>query len=134
MLHISGSMCMFGDFPAVAVGFYLPMIFIPVFWILQVIYIVSDSKHNLVRYESFTHQIKRQGICHLMHDQPCFLEGIGTLEHLTGPYTLAFRFICLNIGNGAWLPSPGMVDQEFRIDTKQFIQQIFIIIIPRSPD
>ena len=94
--------------------------------------------HLLLHLQLYTpalfHKIQCQGVCHLTDHQPGFLKVIGTLEHLAGDDAFVFRLIGLDIGNGAGFPAPSVVDQKFRVDTKQPVQQLLVVKIGRLAD
>ena len=53
---------------------------------------------------------------------------IGTRKHLTYAQAGILRRICLNIGDCAWLPTPSMVDERFRIHAEEPVEQILVVI------
>ena len=94
----------------------------------QIINIIPDSQYHLIRHQSLIHQIQHQNICHFPHDQSCLVIIIGTVKDLPGTDTVCLWFISFDICNCTWLPAPGMVYEKFRVDSKYFVEQVFIII------
>ena len=123
---------MFRHFSAITIGCHRTSVCFCNFRICQIINIISHGQYKLVRHQSLFYQIKDKHICHLPDHQPCLVKYIWTLQHLTGTKTTASRFIGLDRRHGTRFPSPGVIDQKFRIHTKKTIQQIFIVIIIRS--
>ena len=128
---IGGAVGVFRDFSPIAVGGNLPVIIFPQGRFFQVVDIIANGKDHLVGNQPFVHQIQNQKIRHLLHHQPGLSKHIGTLEHLAGADAVVLRFVGLDIRDGTGLPSPGVVDQKFRVDAKEIIEEIFIVIIRR---
>ena len=101
---------------------------------LEVFDVIADRENQLVGRKPFIYQFQRQCIGHLLDDQPCLFKWVWVLQDLPGDDALVFWFVCLNVRNGAGFPAPGMVDEQFRVDTKQFIEQFLVVIICRLPD
>ena len=90
---------------------------------LEVFDVIADREDQLVGRKPLIYQFQRQCIGHLLDDQPCLFKWVWVLQDLPGDDGLVFWFVCLNVRNGAGFPAPGMVDEQFRVDTKQFIGQ-----------
>ena len=85
------------------------------------LFLIAYGQHHLVCHETFIHQLQRQIFCHFLNDDLCFFCGIGALQHLTGTKAVVFRLIRFDLRNGAWLPAPGMINQQLSIDAKHAI-------------
>ena len=96
---------------------------------LEVFDVIADRENQLVGRKPFIYQFQRQCIGHLLDDQPCLFKWVWVLQNLPGDDALVFWFVCLNVRNGAGFPAPGMVDEQFRIDTKQFIEQFLVVVV-----
>ena len=57
------------------------------------------------------------------------LIGIRILQHLTGAEAAIFQTVGVDVGDGAGLWAPGVVDQQFCVDTKDLVEQILIVVI-----
>ena len=75
------------------------------------------------------HQIQYQLVCHFLHNNPCFICRVRTLQYLSRSGTVRLRTIRFDLCNRARFVPPGMINQKFCIHTKQFVKQIFTIII-----
>ena len=89
--------------------------------IVQILNIITNCQHDLVRYKLLIHQIQNHLIRHLFYDQFCFFKIIRTMKYLSGANTVHFRFVGLNHFHGTGFIPPGMVDQQLCINAKQFI-------------
>ena len=112
---------MLGNFAAVSIYRYFTVV---VF--VHTLYIVSNRQHHLIADQTFIYQIQGDLIGHFPYHQTGFGYGIGTVQHLSGADTAGFRPISFDVGNGAGLHAPGVVDEQFCIDTKQLVKQFFI--------
>ena len=110
-----------GDGAAIAVGAHLPMILPAALRVFEVLDVVADGQHQLIGDKMLVHQLQRQRIGHLVHHQAGHLAGIGAGEHLPGAYTVRFRLVSLDVGDGTGLPSPGVVDQQLGVDTEHLV-------------
>ena len=77
--------------------------------------IVADRQHDLIGHESFFHQIQRQYIRHLPHDQLRRLIVRRLLQDLPRRDAVILRLIILHIRNRCRLDPPRVVDQELRV-------------------
>ena len=125
-------MCVLRHLPSISVSRYLTFVCLAAHRVRQVFYIVANCQHDLVSNHSLVHQIQHEKINHLSNNQSCFLKVIGTMQHLPGADAITFGLILLHFRNRTWLPAPGMIYQQFGIDTEQLVKQIFIVIIIRS--
>ena len=106
-----------------------PLVFFPDFRFFQVLYVIAYSQHQLIRHKSLIHQIQYQLIRHLPDNQPRFPALIRTLQYLTGACAVCLRLICLYVRHGTRFPAPGMIHEQFRVDAKQLIEQLLIMVI-----
>ncbi|MPN26507.1 hypothetical protein SDC9_173932 [bioreactor metagenome] len=97
----------------------------------QALSVIAEREDDLICHQLFIHQVKRQQIGHLPRDQPDLFIGIGAGQHLAGPDALFTRLIALDISHRAGLAAPGVVDEQFGVDAKQLVQQVFIVIFIR---
>ena len=63
------------------------------------------------------------------HHQFGLVIGIRILQHLTGAEAAIFQTVGVDVGDGAGLWAPGVVDQQFCVDTKDLVEQILIVVI-----
>ena len=112
------SMGGFGDLAAIPVHGDLPAVCLPPSGICQIFPVIAHGQHHLVCDQTFFHQLQGQSVSHLPDHVPRLLEIVGRLEHLTGSHALFLRAVGLDVRNGTWLPSPGMVDEELRVDAE----------------
>ena len=85
--------------------------------------VIAYCQHQLVCNETFAHKVESNGIRHLLDNDPCFLECVGFCKHLSAAQRIGLRSIGFHIVHRDRFPSPGMVDKEFRIHTKEFVEQ-----------
>ena len=67
-------------------------------------------------------QFQRQKLRHLLHYQPRLLEGVGGVEHLSGDNASVLWPIGLDVGHGAGLVAPGMINENLCIHTKHPVE------------
>ena len=67
-------------------------------------------------------KIQCQIICHLFYHQAGLIPLIWTRQYLAGSHTIGLRTVAFNIFHPAWFITPGMIDQQLSIDSKQLIQ------------
>ena len=72
------------------------------------------------------HQLQRQRVGHFLHDQKRLLEGIRTGKHLSGAEAAAFRLVGLNVGDGAGLPAPRVVDEQLGVHAEQVVEHVLV--------
>ena len=125
---------MLGDLPAIAISGHRAAVALTAAWVVQILPVVAHGEYQLVGHQPFVHQIQGQGVRHLPHHQPGFLEVVGTLQDLPGDDTFVLRLIGFHVRNSAGLPAPGMVDQNLRIDAEQPVQQFLAVVISRFAD
>ena len=90
--------------------------------------VIADRQHQLIRHKPLVYEFQNQQVGHLPHHQFCFVKGVGTLQHLTGTDAVRAGPIRLDVGNRAGLPAPRVVNEQFRVDSKQMVQQVFVMI------
>ena len=124
--QIDRTMSILWSLPAIAIGFYRAGISLSAFRISQIHDVICYCQHQLICHNALLNQIQRHDISHLTDDQLGHFIFIWLLQHLTGADAAVFRTIALYICNGAWFPSPGMIDQKLSIDAKHPIEQILV--------
>ena len=77
----------------------------------------------------FFHEIEHQLVGHLTGDQFSFVKFIRLLQNLTVTDAVVLRFVCLDLRDSDRLPAPGMVDQQFRIDTEGPVKNILALYL-----
>ena len=77
---------------------------------------------HLVRHQFLLHQVQHQQVRHFADDDASFLETVRAHQHLPAGKTVRRGPVGLDCRDGAGLPAPGVVDEEFRIDTEKPVQ------------
>ena len=88
--------------------------------------VVADMNDDTVRHQIFGDQFDTQLIGHFPDDQAGLFIIIGFGQDLTGLHRMADRCEGLDPGHGTGLQSPGVVDQELRVDTEKLIKELFV--------
>ena len=122
-----------GNFAAVMVGHNRALIGFAAHRIGQVFNVVAHGKHQLVGHKALIHQLQRQFVGHFAHHKPGFFGGVGRGKHLPFAHAGRARLIALDLGNGAGLITPRMVDQQLGVYAEQLKQKLLVIIILRTP-
>ena len=116
--QMCGSVGMFWHFPPISVHRHRPVVLPAYHGIGEIFDIIPHCQYQLIRHQSFIHQIKRQLIRHLPYDHLGFFIAVGYFHYLAGTYTVIFRTVCFDLFHGTWLPAPGMIDQKLGVDSK----------------
>ena len=95
--------------------------------IFQTFSVVVDRYYELAGNKTSRHQFQRHSLRHFPYYHTCFLEGVGRLEHLSAAEGVCCRSVCLYRFYGTRLPSPGVVDEQFRINAKELVQQFLVV-------
>ena len=103
------------------------MIFFAYLWTSQALDIIANSQHHLVCHHAFRHQIECHAFSHLLYHHTRLLEVVRFLQHLPTTKRVSLRPIRLHGLDGARLPAPGMVYQQFGIDAKEPVEQFLIM-------
>lgn len=112
---------------AVKIGFNFTRIRFTSADIVQIFNIITNRKHQLVCNKPFLNKVKSKIIRHFSDNYSCLFKFIGHLKHLTRAYAVCFGLICFYFRNGAWLPTPCVVNQQFSIDTEEPVEQILVL-------
>ena len=88
--------------------------------------VVTDGQNKLVGDEAFVNQFESDGIGHLLHHDASFLAVVGALQDLPVAQGICLGPISLHGFHRARFPAPGMVDEQFGIDTKQIVEEFFV--------
>ena len=118
--------------PAIAVDRHLATIGSAARRVAQVFDVIAHCQHHLIGHQLFFHQLQRQHLDHFPHDQSGFFVGVWALQHLPRAKTARCWFICLDIGDGAWLHAPRMVDQQTGIDAEGAVKPLLVPLRPQS--
>src|SRR5574344_772516 len=124
-------MCVFGHLPTVVVHCRCAMIILSYLRVFQVLCIIADGEHQLVGHHFSCHEFQGHLFCHFHGHHPCFVKIIAALQHLSAAERVGFRTVCLYHIHCARLPSPRMVNQQFCIHAKHFVDQ-FIVLFRES--
>ena len=81
---------------------------------------------DTVRHQIFGDQFDTQLVGHFPDDQAGFFIIIGLGQDLAGLHRMADRCEGLDPGHGTGLQSPGVVDQELRVDAEKLIKELFV--------
>ena len=111
----------FGDRPAIVVSGDGTVIVFPDIWVFQILNVISNRQNELVSHLPFIYQVEGQHICHFPYYESCFLPRVGRLQNLPGGDAVGAGLVRLDLVDGTRLPAPGMVDQQLRVDAKEFI-------------
>ena len=71
-------------------------------------------------------QVQHGGIDHLAQDGVSLLVGIALREHLSRGGRGCLRAVSLNVGDGRWFASKGVVDKVLGIDAELVVEQVFV--------
>ena len=82
-VHISRTVGVLWHSSAVMVFGYRTVIFCTDSGVCKAFHIIADSHNKLIGYKSFAKQIHNQRIQHLLHDNTCFVIGVGFVQNLT---------------------------------------------------
>ena len=125
--QVLGAVGVLGDPAAVVIGGDLPLVAGGSCGVGEVLDIVAHGEDDLVGHKALIHQIQGEEIRHLADDQAGLLVGVGVLQHLTRGDAVGLGLVGLDIGNGAGLPAPGMVDEQLGVDTEELIEEGFVM-------
>src|SRR3712207_7938967 len=81
-MEIGRSVGMLGNGASIPIGGNLSRIFRTYFRMGQALYVVANGEYQLIGYEPFGHKVKRHGVGHFLHYDPCFRPIISMLQHL----------------------------------------------------
>ena len=95
--------------------------------LVDILAVVTYREHHALRHQIVFNKTHRDRIHHLAHHQARLLEGIRILQHLPLAHTLGSRFCILDVGDGAGLVTPGMIDQQFRIHAEHLVERLGIL-------
>ena len=94
---------------------------------VEILNIISDIQSQLIRHDPLFNEVKGKDARHFHSDQPSFIVFVWVLQHLTGTDRTVLRTIGFDVGNGARLPAPSVIYEQFRIDAEHPVKQIFIL-------
>jgi hypothetical protein len=106
---------------------YLPVILRTDSGIGETLAVVAHREDDLVAHEMLVHQVERQRVRHLADHHSAFVRRIGTLQHLTAAQGVGLRLVGFDVVHRHRLPSPGMVDDELRVDTEHLVEQFLVV-------
>ena len=110
-----------GDNSAVAVGLGQTTV-APLVHVLPVVaYLQGDG----FRHQFLFGEPKHQNLCHLPDDKLGFVVGVGAGQHLSLADAVGAGLVTFDLSHTAGLIAPCVVDENFRIHAKNFIQTIF---------
>ena len=123
MFKVDRAVRLLGYAPPVAVDFHWATVCAT---ILEVLHVIADGKHHLVGHKPLLHEVEREQIGHLLDHQPPLVEGIRVLEHLPDTDAVARGLVCLDFGDCAGLPAPGVVDEKLGVDAEQAVERVLV--------
>ncbi len=74
----------------------------------------------------FSGEAKCESVGHFFNDEFGFLIVVGLVKHLSGADTVVFGTIVFDIGNATRFITPSVVDKQFGIDAKKFVEKILV--------
>ena len=116
------------DLPSVAVDFDFAVKLFCSVGVGKVFNVIPHRQCQLVGNQPLAHQIQGQGVCHLPDHQPGFGKVVWALENLPGDDALILWPVGFHIGQGAGLPAPCVIDEQFGVDPEQLVEQVFVVV------
>ena len=117
---------MLRNLSSIIVGRNGTVVFCTNLWVGKALAIVTYGQNKLVGDEAFVNQFEGNGISHLLHHDAGFLVVVGALQDLPVAQGVCLGPISLHGFHRARFPAPGMVDEQFGIDTKQIVEEFFV--------
>ena len=87
---------------------------------------IAHKERNAVAHHVFIDQVQHGGIDHFAQNGIGLFVGIALREHLSRGGRGCLRAVSLNIGDGRWFASKGVVDKVLGIDAELVVEQVLV--------